>query len=239
MKKTIFAALLVMSVNGAAGSYGAAPRFEKVSDHCYYLRPDAGGENVGAIVTDEGVLIIDPPQESELPIALDALKRVSQKPVRWVVFTNPRSARSTGARALAEQGAMLLGGARLHGLSQQTVPGTGPQKADAPSPLPWLVFDRQMRLYPSRLEIRITALGPKARTGGDAVVFVPLEKVLFTGPFYETARYPDIEADAQGSAAGWVDGLKEVVDSIPLLKPAIPARKPAAAVKEEPEKTLE
>lgn len=239
MKKAIVAVLLALSMGTAPESRGAAPRFEKVSDHCYYLRLAPDGVNVGIVATDEGVLMIDPPSETELPAVLEALKRVSAKPVRWVVFSNPHSARSTGARPLAERGALLLGGARLYRLAQQ-MPDDRPSEAGsgAGKPLPsWLLYERQLELHPSGLEIRIAALEPKALTGADVTVFVPAEKVLFAGPLYEAGRYPEI--DAGGNAAGWVDGLTQVVDSIPLLKPAIPARKPAVPAKEEPEKTLE
>jgi hypothetical protein len=55
------------------------------------------------------------------------------------------------------------------------------------------------------------------------------------------ARYPDIDMDAEGSALGWIDGLKQVIDPIPLLKSAIPQAKPESKPKSiaEPEKTLE
>jgi len=69
------------------------------------------------------------------------------------------------------------------------------------------------------------------------VVFIPAEKVLFIGRLYEAARYPDIDTAADGSPIDWMDGMKQVVDSIPVLKSAIPAAKPAA--KSDQEKTLE
>ena len=94
-----------------------------------------------------------------------------------------------------------------------------------------------MHLFPQNLEIRITALEHKAQTGGDVVVYVPAEKVLFVGGLYEPARYPDIDTAAQGDASDWVDGLKQVVDSVPVLKPAIPQAKTES--KTGIEKTLE
>lgn len=245
--------LLILLTFGLCESDGATLRFEKVGDHCYYLRPSAGGDNVAAVVTGEGILIVDPPSGPDLPLTVEALKRLSPKPVRWVVFSNPRSARSEGARLFAEQGAVLLGGTQLYKLAE-SMPGADANKGTPGgeavnlTSFAWLTFDRQVRLFPSNVEIRISALQHKARTGGDMVVFVPEDKVLFAGALYEAARYPDIDAPAQGNAGEWVDALKEVVESIPVLKPAIPQAKPAPAkpvpakpVKEEPEKekTLE
>lgn len=68
-------------------------------------------------------------------------------------------------------------------------------------------------------------------------MYVPAEKVLFVGGLYEAARYPDIDTTAKGDASDWIDGLKQVADSVPVLKPAIPQTKTES--KTAPEKTLE
>ena len=113
MKKATFAAIFAATILIGNPCFGAPLRFEKVSDHCYYLQIKDGPENVFAVVTEEGILVVDPPPESDLPAVADALKRLSTKPVRWVAFSNPRSAGSAGARFFAEQRAMLLAGKQL------------------------------------------------------------------------------------------------------------------------------
>ena len=243
MNKVIITALLSLMIWMSAPLFGAPLRFEKVSEHCYYLQLKGGGENVFAVVTDEGILIVNPPSEPDLSATVDALRRLSTKAVRWVAFSGPRAVRSGGARFFSEQGAMLLAGAQLRSIST-SIPGTdakGPvapgNSSSEPPSFPWLIFDHQMHLFPQNLEIRITALQHKAQTGGDVVVYVPAEKVLFVGGLYEAARYPDIDTDAQGDVTDWIDGLKQVVDSIPVLKPAIPQTK--AESKTAAEKTLE
>jgi cyclase len=225
------------------------PRFEKVGDHCFYL-PMKEGWNVGVVATDEGILMVNPPQERNRAMVIDALKRISSKPVRWIIFTDPRYLHATGSLYYAEQGAQLLAGARCRSLSAKAVgvdfkdiekSETKGGNSKEPFPFPWIVFDRQMHLFPSNIEIRIMALQQNAHTGGDVVVFVPAEKVLFAGDLYEAARYPEIDMDSEGSALGWIDGLKQVIDTIPLLKSAIPQAKPEPKPKSkaEPEKTLE
>jgi hypothetical protein len=231
MKKAAFAAVLAFTILISNPCLGSPLRFEKVSEHCYYLQTKGGAENVFAVVTDEGILLVDPPSEPDLTPTTDALKRLSSKPVRWVTFSSPRSAGSAGVRFFAEQGAMLLAGKQLRALSTSIViadakPEAAPGSSAGAASFPWLVFDRQIHLFPANLEIRITALQHIARTGGDVVVFVPAEKVLFVGGLYEPARYPDIDGVAQGDAAEWINGLKQVADSIPILKSAIPQVKP-------------
>ena len=243
MRRQIFAATLALSLVTAIASSGASLRFEKVSNHCYYLRLSPGAANVIAVVTEDGILIMDPPPEPDLTVMVEALKRVSPKAVRWVVFSSPRSAVLEGARYFAEKGAALLAGSQLYALASaapgKAAPGGGPP-VDLSS-LQWIVFNKQIQVFPANLEIRVLALQHRAQTGGDVVVFVPDEKVLFAGNFYEAGRYPEIDTGLKGNAGQWIDALKEVVDFVPLLKQAIVRTKPQPKTdpKEEPEKTLE
>jgi hypothetical protein len=179
---------------------------------------------------------------------LEVLKKASPKAVRWVVFTDPRFVLTSGARYLSDRGAVFLASSQLHKLSMSAtaygfrdsappaaVPASGvPAKT---SDFAWFIFGSQMRLFPAGLEIRIFALRHRARTAGDEVVFVPAEKVLLVGRLFDPASYPDIDGAAGGDAAGWIEGLKQVADSVPVLKSAIPQAKPSP--KTEPEKTLE
>jgi glyoxylase-like metal-dependent hydrolase (beta-lactamase superfamily II) len=249
MKNVILAVLFAFGFQTGQKSFETIPQFDKVSDHCYCLRLEETGENVAIVATDEGTLMVDPPHEPGLSLAVEALKRMNAKAVRWVVFTDPSFPGTAGARFFAEQGAFFLASAQLRALAKPEItvparepvegkaaPKSGPARGEAPS-FRWLVFDHQMRLFPSDLEIRITALRHKARTGGDVVVYVPAEKVLLVGELYEAARYPDIDISSEGDAAEWIEGLKQVIDSVPVLKSAIPQDKPAS--KEEPEKTVE
>ena len=225
MKKSIYAVVLVFAVWCSDGSFGAPPRFTKVSDHCYYLQLKESGENVAAVITDNGILMVNPPQEPDLSIAIEALATMTSKSVRWIVFTEPGFSRAGYARVFTDRNALILAAARLQALSlPENAPLNG-NGAAVPSP-PRLIFEGQMHLFPSNVEVRIIALQHKARTGGDVVVFVPAEKVLFVGGLYEVARYPDIDRAAGGSPVDWMDGMKQVIDSVPVLKSAIPAAKP-------------
>lgn len=247
MKRATLSAAFILAFACGSSFFAATPRFSKLSDHCYYLQSKEGGENVGAVVTEEGVLLIDPPGEPDLPVAIEALKRLTSRAVRWVAFTDYSFSRTAGARYFAEQGAMLLASTQLRALLPPVPAGDPKEAAVKADPseaglnetlsFPWFIFSRQMHLFPAGLEIRIFAIKQKARTGGDVMVFVPAEKVLFVGSFHDAARFPDIDTSAQGSALGWIDGMKQVIDSIPLLKPAITPTKPE--IKPEQEKTLE
>jgi hypothetical protein len=189
-------------------SVAAAPvRWEKLSDHYYSYQCKSDGLNVGAIVSDDGILLINPPAEPELSEALEALKRVSTKQIRWATATDPQI--GGGMSRLAEQATTLI--------------GSSAQKGSGPGAPLTLAFDRQMRLFPGGIEVRILAIHPKSHSSADLAVLVPAEKIVQVGDLYSQNAFPVINEETDGgSAYEWVDGMKQLIDAVPLLKPAIP-----------------
>jgi glyoxylase-like metal-dependent hydrolase (beta-lactamase superfamily II) len=244
MIKALFAtcasAILLYVAGPAPGSF--APSFRKVSDHFYYLEPATGTANTGAVITGDGVLLIDPPPEPETPGLLNALKSVTSKPVRWVVYTDYQRFRAGDSAAFQKLGAVIIDSKeqdRLAGLLLVTDPSLGAQPAQT-RPNPRFLFTRQLHLFPAGIEVRILAVRYKARTAGDVIIFVPSEKVLEVGDLFTPSSYPVIDSGpGEGSAPGWIEGLKQVIDSVPLLKSAMPQPKPDPSAVPEPEKTLE
>lgn len=249
MKKTIIPVIAILAVLCGNESFGESPRFEKVSDHCYYLQLEEGEANVAVVVSDEGILMVDPPEEQYLPAVIDALSRISKQSVRWIALTNPRFFRTAGTDYFTGRGAVLLASPHLRELGESEA-GSKPEYPEAlkdwilhitsereSSSLRWFVFEKELRLFPSDLEIRIMALQHKARSGGDVVLHVPDEKVLIVGDLYESARYPNVDTDLEGSALEWIDGVEQVISSIPVLKSAIPEE--GSESEEEEERTLE
>jgi hypothetical protein len=223
MNKLILSAVLGLAFAYGYAASGAGPHFIKMSDHCYYMQAKESGENVAAVVTNDGILLVNPPQEPDLDSVVEALKAISPKAIRWVVLTEPGLSRNMAAGFFAEQKPLFLTSARQKGLFPESIKEAGDSVEAFIST--GLVFDRQMRVFPSDLEVRLIALQHKARTAGDIVVFIPAEKVFIVGALYEAARYPDIDESTEGSAMGWFDGLRQALDAVPVLKSAIPQAK--------------
>ncbi len=241
MKRTmhIYVTITVLSLVLCAKVQPEPAGFRKVSPHFFYLQSKAGA-NTGAVITTEGVLLVDPPPEAEIPAMMNALKALTSRPVRWAITTDYMLSASGGLSALQKQGAAIICSKELDRLAAAApVSNSGPTDALA-RPNPRFLFDQQLHLWPANFEIRILAVKSKARTAGDVVVFLPSEKVLATGDFFLTSGFPAIDTGAgEGSACGWVDGLKQVIDAVPLLKSAMPQPKPEVPVPPELEKTLE
>jgi glyoxylase-like metal-dependent hydrolase (beta-lactamase superfamily II) len=235
----------------AAGRPAGGLRFEKMSDHVHFLQPKDDGANITAVSGQEGFLLINPPAEPELQPVMDAVRRIGARPVRWVLNTDYMLERNGGGTTLLAQGAALLASKELRQLAAPAPPKDVKEPtADLPGksaageeprtdPGPRIAFTRLMRLFPDNLEIRIVAIQHKARTAGDIVVFIPAEKVLITGDMFESGSFPEIDSDGGGTALGWIDGLKQAIDTVPLLKSAMPQPKPDPNKPPPEEKTLE
>ena len=245
------AAVLIFAAAGTSAA--APPKLEKVSDHFYYFRAEGEAVNTGVLVTDDGILLVDPPGETGNVAFLEALRRVSSKPVRWVVHTDFHQEQAGGAAYFTRSGASVFHSKDLRRLSASAPkPETQGASADRREAKAAKVeethkeagarwtFGRQMRLFPGGIEVRVFAVQHKAHTGGDVVVYVPAEKVLQTGDLFTPGSLPQIDsAGGEGSASGWIDGLKQVIDAVPLLKPAIVQPRVEAVKKPAEEKTLE
>ena len=218
---------LLLSLEGLSS---AAPprRFTKLSDHFYFFQAEAGSGNVGAVISDDGVLLIDTPPAGEIPAMLEALKRITSRSVRWVVNTHNHEDHTHGNDYFLEHNAtIVLARESGHGDEKSPAPDTKDQKSKPAPPGAQLTFGRQIRLFPGAVEVRIFAVEPRAHSNCDVVVFAPSEKVLYVGDLFVPGGYPTIDvSEGQGSALGWLDALHQVIESVPVLKSAMPQPKP-------------
>jgi hypothetical protein len=253
MKRILLAAFVLFYILTHHSAYCAAAHFEKLSEHCYYLQSKGDEANVGAVVTDDGVLLINPPSQSGMSSTLDALKRLTAKPVRWIAGTDYRYIHFSVCSSFEEQGAVYLeslamqdivaaagDGIAVENTSAQSRPkeSVAAEEHGASATCPQLLFKSLVRLFPAGVEVRLLAIEHKSHSAADVAVFLPGEKVLFVGDLFEPGFYPAIDASpGGGSAQGWFDGFKQTIDSVPLLKAAKP--QPKVETKPGEEKTLE
>jgi glyoxylase-like metal-dependent hydrolase (beta-lactamase superfamily II) len=221
----VAAALLL--VLESLSSPAAPRRFTKASEHCYFLQAEAGWGNLGAVISDDGVLLIDTPPAGEIPAVLEALKRVTTKPVRWVVNTHHHEDHTRGNAYFSEHNATIIGGREfLHVDEKPTEIESKEQKSKPTFAETQLIFGRQVRLFPGGVEVRVFASEHRAHTKRDVVVWLPLEKVLYVGDLFLPGSYPAIDtSEGEGSASGWLETLRQVIESVPVLKSAMPQPK--------------
>jgi glyoxylase-like metal-dependent hydrolase (beta-lactamase superfamily II) len=159
-----------------------------------------GDPNSGVVIGDDSVLVVD--AQATPAMAADVIARirgVTDKPIRHVVLSHYHAVRVLGASAYA--GAEIIASAATRALiaerGQQDMDseiGRFPRLfrgRDSIPGLTWpqLTFERSMTLWLGQREVRIIHIG-RSHTAGDTVVWLPRERVLFSGDCVEFGATP-------------------------------------------------
>jgi len=173
--------------------------FDKLSDHAYAYTAE-GDPNTGIVVGDDAAMVID--TQATPVMAQDVIRRIraiTQVPIKYVVLSHYHAVRVLGASAykpehiiasrdtydlIVERGEADMKSEieRFPRLFQavESVPGLT---------WPTLVFEKRITLWLGKLQVEIMQLG-RGHTKGDTVVWLPQEKILFSGDLVEYGATP-------------------------------------------------
>lgn len=174
--------------------------FERLSEHAYAYTAE-GDPNTGIVIGDDGVMVID--TQATPVMAQDVMARirgVTDKPIRYVTLSHYHAVRVLGASAYGAQ--HILASQDTYDLIVER--GAADMKSEierfprlfrAVESIPGLtwptiIFKERLVLKMGRLEVQLLQLG-RGHTKGDTVVWLPDEKVLFSGDLveYQTTPY--------------------------------------------------
>ena len=214
--------------------------FEKLSDNAYAYTAE-GDPNTGVIIGDDAVMIID---ATATPVmAQDVIRYVRQitdKPIKYVTLTHYHAVRVLGASGYKKEGLQDIIASRqtrelIVERGQQDMDseiGRFPRLFNAVESVPGLtwptvVVDGELTLWMGNLEVKIWHPG-RGHTKGDTVVWLPSERILFSGDLVEYDATP-YAGDAYFS--DW----PQTLDNIAALQPAklVPGRGPALQTEQE------
>ena len=195
--------------------------FDKLSEHAYAYTAE-GDPNTGIVVGDDAVMVID--TQATPVMAQDVIRRirsVTDKPIRYVVLSHYHAVRVLGAsgyqpehviarrdtcdliveRGEADMKSEIERFPRLF-RAVESVPGLT---------WPTIVFEKRMTLMMGKLRVEIMQLG-RGHTKGDTVVWLPDDRVLFSGDLVEYDATP-YTGDA------YLQDWPATLDAIAALKP--------------------
>ena len=195
--------------------------FDKLSDHAYAYTAE-GDPNTGIVIGDDAVMVID--TQATPVMAQDVIRRirtVTDKPIRYVVLSHYHAVRVLGAtgyepehiiasrdtydliveRGEADMKSEIERFPRLFN-AVESVPGLT---------WPTIVFERRMTLMLGKLRVEIMQVG-RGHTKGDTIVWLPDERVLFSGDLVEFDATP-YTGDA------YLQDWPATLDAIAALKP--------------------
>lgn len=164
------------------------------------------GSNAGFVIGDDGVLVVDALFTPEAARALvGEIRRITPKPIRFVVNTHYHADHTGGDQVLRDAGAAIIAHRNVRGwVRTNNVALFGDRIRPelrariAALPLPDLATDKDLTVWLGARKVVVrTVLG---HTGGDLVVAVPDAHVLFAGDMLWRKVAPNL---IDGSVAQW------------------------------------
>jgi cyclase len=191
----------------------------------FFMIAGAGG-NVGVQVGEDGVVVVDPGSVAAAPGVLAAIKRISPKPIRYIIDTGPDADHVGANDALSKAGEKFFANTTLGGGSRDSMAPivavesilrrltefpTGAQPTDV------FQYARQyMYLNGEAVEVLRQSA---AHTDSDAIVFFRRSDVVVVGDVLDTRHFPVVDVDRGGSIQGEIAALNRIVE---LAVPSVP-----------------
>jgi cyclase len=230
----LFAGAILASPSVFAASKDMAdPKidFDKVQIETLQIRPNiyllsGAGSNMTVQTGPNGVLVVDTLYGGLSDKLLAAIRKISDKPIRYIVDTSYREDHVGGNAAIRKAGATVTGGNVAFDISDaaqgaaiisfETVLNrlsapTG-KKATMPEEA-WptdTYFTAGKDLYFNGEAVRIYHM-PAAATDGDSIVFFRKSDVISVGDVFQMTTYPVIDLDAGGSLQGLIDAETRII----------------------------
>jgi glyoxylase-like metal-dependent hydrolase (beta-lactamase superfamily II) len=222
MAPVIFAFLLVagllFSGPPAAAQASPPPEVKKVTNDLYFFF-DFSGSNSVFLVTEEGVLVIDtrthPRDGRDL---LDRIRKVTDKPVKWIINSHFHGDHYMGNSVFKELGATFVAQEETARIMQRVHPkemarrvdgfrSRGDDPAAVKLVLPDVTFDSKMTINLGGREVRLFYLGP-GQQAGDTFIQFPHARVLFTPGAFAKHSMPNMLFTP--SVDNWIKLLDQV-----------------------------
>jgi len=199
------AAALVLWTAPALSQFAPEPAelsLIEVRDDIYVIHNALVPGNVTALITDEGVLLVDDKYAVDYENIMKMLATVTDQPVVYVINTHYHGDHS-GSNAL-----MQMAGARVIASENariKMVEGSQPG-------LPDLTLDEHLRIHVGGVPVDIYQFG-SGHTDGDIVVHFPEQRVLAAGDLFTNGRgLPQlIDYAGGGSARAWTRTLSKAL----------------------------
>jgi cyclase len=195
-----------------------------------YMIVGAGG-NTTVQVGDDGVLVVDTKLAAAADSLIGAIKRISDKPIRYVINTHWHPDHIGSNELVAKSGSTIAGG-NVSGAIADASEGAAViahenvllRMSGEPNPAPFdawptvTLFMPQKDVFFNGEAVQILHQ-PAAHTDGDSLVFFRRSDVISTGDVFTTTGYPVIRPDDGGGIDGVIMALNRIIDlTVPAEK---------------------
>ncbi len=220
--RTLFALVsplaLLAAHTAASAPGGAAPRplqpdfsavqikVHQVAGNFYYLEGQGG--NVGVLVGDDGVLMIDDQFAPLTEKLIAAVKTISKKPIKLLVNTHVHGDHTGGNENIGKMGIEIIAQDNVRARLIKGVNGAPPAPAVA---LPVVTYGDAIALHFDGEDLEVAKL-PPAHTDGDSYIKLTKADVIHVGDVFRTVGYPIVDGANGGTVKGTLAALQKIVD---------------------------
>ena len=219
---------ILLAAQAAVAQPGSLEVLEVRPSFFVIAGPGKDASNISVQVGEDGVVVVDAGSSAAAADVLAAIRRLSPKPIRYVIDTGPDADHVGGNEALANAGEKIFAGA-LGGGAQNAAERVAPilsaegvLRHMAKSPAggwPTEVFHYSRKAMYLNGEAIEVLRQPAAHTDSDVFAFFRRSDVVMAGDVLDTRQFPVVDLDRGGSIQGEIAALNRLVD---LAVPSTP-----------------
>ena len=189
---------------------------EKLKDNLYVMRGGGGASSV--FVTQKGVIVVDTKNPGWGQPLLEAIRKVTDRPVMMIVNTHTHGDHVSGNVEFPAEVDIVT-----HANTAANMKEMRPNSSAAPNPNPRNIFRENngkglaKRTFTDRMtigsgaeQIDLMYFG-RAHTNGDAFAFFPAHRVLHVADVFPGKELPIMDSNNGGTGTGYADTLSKVL----------------------------
>lgn len=175
---------------------------QQLSSNVFMLTGQGG--NIGVCIGDEGVFMIDGQFARLTTNILEAIKKLSDKPIQFLINTHFHGDHVGSNENLSKLGVKIIAHDNVYKRLSSSTPES-PKEA-----LPIISFNDKLQLHMNGEDVVVFHV-EKAHTDGDVLLYFTESNVLHTGDTFFNERYPYIDLDSGGSVNGYINAVKKAL----------------------------
>lgn len=195
----------------------SVPDFSKVeikttplADDFYTLEGQGG--TISVLTGADGVLLVDSQFAPLTEKLVAAIKKISDKPIRFLVNTHVHGDHTGGNENFAKLGVLIFSRDQLRERLQHPAPGPdgSPGKPARPGALPVVTYDGPVTIHVDGEDVHLIPIR-SAHTDGDTLISFPGHDILAVGDYFRSTGYPFVDRNNGGTLAGLLAGLDDTI----------------------------
>jgi glyoxylase-like metal-dependent hydrolase (beta-lactamase superfamily II) len=178
---------------------------QQLSNSVYMLTGQGG--NIGLSIGDDGVFMIDDQFANLTPKILEAIKKLSDKPIHYLVNTHWHGDHTGGNENLSKLGVNIIAHDNVY---KRLSESTDDKPASPKGALPVITFNDKLHIHVNGEDVFIFHVD-NAHTDGDVLLYFTESNVLHTGDTFFNHLYPYIDLNSGGTVDGYIEAVKRAL----------------------------